>query len=63
METITYSEYVRKISGLSRNSLVGLLERSNRVRGIHVVLGGPSHWSKDELINELARRWKENHGN
>lgn len=54
-----YNEYVRKISELSRNALIGLLERSNRVRKIHVVLGGPRSMSKDELVSELARRYRE----
>ena len=58
---MTYSEYVNSISKLSRNALIGLLERSNRVRKIHVVYGGPRSMSKDELVNELARRWRETH--
>lgn len=54
-----YNEYVRKISGLSRNALIRHLERSNRARKIHVVYGGPRSMSKDELISELARRYRE----
>lgn len=54
-----YNEYVRKVSGLSRNALIGLLERSNRVHKIHVLIGGPRSMSKDELVSELARRYRE----